>query len=178
MPLAVSGLSLAILVALATSDWRRRVRDWRTDVQRLLLPSARRTPVYATLAGLAAACGLAALAIPAAASPALVTAWSALTLVGIGHRQNWPIVGAAGLTLTCGCVVEICIHYVRPGPAGISLGAGLAAAWMFWLKRLWSQQLHDCRPWTTAGRLIPAAGIVALLAALTALCAAAAAIGG
>lgn len=37
------------------------------------------------------------------------------------------------------------------------IGMSIMTAFWFWIARFWSQQLHDGRPWTTAGRMIPIA---------------------
>lgn len=156
-PMVIGAATLITFLGVVRADRKRRSGDWKRDPASVLAPMPPHTALLLTLLGMALAAGVgAAGARSQVASP--VACWlAALTCAGIGHRQGWTVAGSAGLLLAGEGVVLAAMGWYGWQWWGAAIGSLLAAAWMAWLARFWRQQLHERRPWTTAGRLIPAA---------------------
>ena len=143
--------------------WLRRRRAWLTEPQRLLEPMPR--PAAAFVAGLVAACATGVVALVAAAP---IPAWgAAIAGLTVAHLTRWPAAAMLGLMLLAGGFVAAG-HLLFPIPLGrgLLLGCALAGLFMLWLERFWKQQLHNGRPWTTAGWLIRYCGMMTVILAV------------
>ena len=164
--LIAAGLLLALVVAALLLDWRRRTRRWPADPPPQ--PAARRPRAALVVLVTIGAVVVGLLATRTwdqrASGPALLLA--ALALLITGHWASRVRLGELGLALLAGGIIVTCTGWL-PGPAWLrlSLGSGLASWYLLWLARFWNQQLDDGKPWTTAGRLIPAARRLSWVAA-------------
>jgi len=156
--------SLAMVIVATLVDWRRRVFIWRNAPQRLTEPPPmhRRLYTLVVLAGvLTGVLGLARVHHPL--TP-LATAAAALATLTVAHRWGSDPVGEAGLALAGQTVALVPLAWLPASPGSGLLGWSLVGLYMLWLARFWQQQLDGERPWTTAGRLIPAARNLSLAA--------------
>lgn len=171
--LAAAGLALLAALGPVLSHWRRRRVVWMSDAAELLAPAPKRAfapalvlcaALVAVLAGLQ---GFAAWPTPFAF---LLAGFACAT---VGHTQAILPAGVAGLGLFGVSIVAAAAAWL-PAPldrvnVNLFLGCAAAAAHAGWLARFWRQQLLEGAPWTTSGRLIPAAaavGMVFLVAAI------------
>lgn len=157
-------VSLVIAIGVVVNDWRRRVRAWRIDPRRLLTPAPGHRYVFgAVVAGCVLTGAAGVVCVDSAVVPLGVILAGYAALV-VGHRWCSNVVGAIGLTLVGEALVLGATAWLPRGPANPLLGFALAGVFLLWLARFWTQQLCDGRPWTTTGRLIPAARNLSLLA--------------
>lgn len=143
--------------------WRARRKAWFDEPERLLQQRGVPGGYFALVWGLALLSGANALRPVPDLTDVLWTSLGAIGLLTFGHLGRSPATGEAGLALAAAALAAfvVCFGFAPALPAGIAL-AGL---WMMWLARFWNQQLRDGTPWTTAGRLIPAARKVGAAAA-------------
>jgi len=164
-----SGLC-ALLAALAAAGWRWRARRaiWLAAPEQ----AVGERPAGGTVAALVVALsGVSVLAGGFAGPVGLVPVGMAAAALGTltaGHRRGSVAVGEFGLLLAGLAVVYGAGRWLPGRSVDETLGGTLAALWMLWLARFWQQQLHDGRPWTTAGRLIPSARRLAVVFAAVA----------
>lgn len=155
--LAVAAAALATVVATILHHWRRRVRSACSDPAALLERPPKHALLYGVVIVLGVLVGVAAVLLAGAALASIATMLAGLTVMAVGHRRCSNRVGELGLGLTAGGVIMVAGGWSGGGWTAFVLGWALAGAWLLWLARFWQQQLHDGQPWTTAGRLIPAA---------------------
>ncbi len=155
--LLASVASLAIVIAHVLFNWRRRIARWRSDPQSLADPQPRPERFVSLVAIGAVVIGV--------VSIGPVTHWltpvalflTSLACLGAGHLVRSNRIGTLGLALVGEFIVGAAIAWLPASNANPLLGTALAGVYLLWLSRFWDQQLHDGSPWTTAGRLIPAA---------------------
>jgi hypothetical protein len=153
----LAAVSLLLVVAALLVDWRLRVRTWRTDPANLVTPPPPHRRLYNLTLVLCGLVGLGSLAAPGAAVTPLAVLVAAYTTLTIGHRRCSNRSGGFGLLLVGLAVITAATAWLPTSPANATLGAALAGLLLLWLARFWHQQLNNGRPWTTTGRLIPAA---------------------
>lgn len=159
---AVAALAGVLLLVLA--DWRRRDRLWRSDPERLLEPSPRRT-AWCVAALLLSAGGFAT-DVRTADLPSAWTALSAsLTWMIVGHRREWLLVSGVGLAMCVTAVAAASAWILEQGSAA-PVGVAIAGLWAYWAARFWRQQRHGPTAWTTTGRLAPTAMLLAAACSL------------
>lgn len=189
--LLLSALALAAVVGDGLRRWRRRRAVWLTQPERLTDEAAapREFAVSTTLTGLLG--GLLASPAPPTWLSALTLFIAGLAVLNVFHRYALPIAAPIGLALAGGATAHACGAIVCgwtqlddsavPRISGV-VGLSVASLHLSWLAGFWRQQLRDGTPWTTAGRLIPAAqqlsGVAAAGAAAIGVAQAAAAWGG
>lgn len=159
----VALLALGLVLADAWIRRRHRMRVWLADPEQLLEQSA--LAGWLICVSVPLALFAAGSAVPHAGSPVTpLTAWlAALAFLGSGHICGLAPLGAAGLMLAGLGVAAVPRAWLGVQDGSAVIGVSLAALWMLWLARFWVQQLDDGRPWTTTGRLIPAARANAVL---------------
>ncbi len=175
---------VALLVALAAllaelliiiSDWRTRRRIWAERPHDLPRPALPHRAFHQVLLVAATLVGIAGVLLGSHGLMPAALGGAALSTLIIGHRRISDRTGELGLLLLLGAVVSAGSAWIGQRYAGTVVGWLVAALWLTWLARFWEQQLLDGRPWTTAGRLIPVArrlGLVATAGALVWLAAA------
>lgn len=156
VPAAGAG-ALAMVLATTLGHWRRRARLALEAPEQLLAapPKHQRTFTWVLALGVVATVG--AMGAPTAPLTPIGLALAALGVAGVGHQWRSNRVGTWGLALAGGSVICVALAWLPQGTASAALGWTLAGVWMTWLARFWEQQRLDGMPWTTAGRLIPAA---------------------
>lgn len=170
--LSAALLTLAAVLAAVLVDWRRRIRIWESDPERLIESPPRRDAFYAAVACIGAAIGVASVLRLGSAWSPLSGAFVTYAVLAAAHRSAQRWIAAVGLSLGCATWVAIATGWLPAGVVGVSLGLAAAGAHMLYLARFWEQQLDDGRAWTTTGRMIPIARVlsdVALIAQIPAL---------
>jgi len=155
--LVAAAVIVLVVVTSILSDWRCRSRTAWEDPRRLVEP----LPSHRRLYGLVlAGCALIALGglllWSSVATPAAI-GLAAISAATVGHRWRSNAVGEFALTLAATTAFTAGTAWLPARTLGPLIGCTLAGLWMLWLARFWHQQLNDGQPWTTAGRLIPAA---------------------
>ena len=149
--------SLALAVGALLVDWRNRVQIWRTDPAGLAAPLPTHRRYYAVVLLLCGLTGVGAVGAPDAALTPLAVILAAYAALTVGHRRCSTPIGRFGLVLVGWAIITAALAWLPAWLANGSLGAALAGLLLIWLARFWQQQLNAGRPWTTTGRLIPAA---------------------
>lgn len=153
--LSAAALGLSLLdVAL---DWQRRRAVWLTAPERLADPLPVRRRLHQPIPGCAALAALLSVFLAGAGGTPVAVALAALGVLGLGHRTRRTPTGEFGLLLVGVAIVLAVTAWLPAAPAWRLWGFALAAWYLCWLARFWEQQLHVGCPWTTAGRLVPAA---------------------
>ena len=150
-------LLLAVVLATVLTDWRRRVHIWQTLPERLTELPARHRRVYGLNVAACVAVGVGGVLLYDAGLTPLAVVFAALAALIIGHCWRSNAVGELGLALLGESVFTAVVAWLPASPARALLGGTLAGVYLLWLARFWEQQLNAGQPWTTAGRLIPAA---------------------
>jgi hypothetical protein len=155
--LLVGLAALLIVLGAILFDWRRRVRHWQTEPERLVAPPPRYRRFFGTLVAACVLVGIGGVLLASTAwtPPAVVLAAFAVFIVG--HRWRSNAVGECGLILAAEGVITASLAWLPTPPARALLGWAVAGAYLAWLAGFWEQQLDRGLPWTTAGRLVPAA---------------------
>ncbi|HPM24832.1 MAG TPA: hypothetical protein PLP66_13065 [Phycisphaerae bacterium] len=148
---------LIVVVAALLRDWQRRVRIWQTNPEQLTNPPPARRRLYSVVLAACAVVGAVALLVPDAVVTPIGLALAAYAALTIGHRWRSNAVGEFGLVLVGGMVLAVVQAWLPAAPANTLLGWALAGVYLLWLARFWEQQLNAGQPWTTTGRLVPAA---------------------
>lgn len=176
LPAAGTGLLVLVLAAVIVR-WRARRKAWLRDPQVVpdFPPPGRGLTGLVVLVG--AAIGVFGLRFPTlgVTGPALLAAGLAVLITA--HWAARVGLGALGLALAGAGIVTGCLRWIAPGWNGGVCGLALAGGYLLWLARFWQQQLDGERAWTTAGRLIAPARVLAWAAAAGALISAASAVG-
>ncbi len=158
---AVGGGLLALVVGVVVLRWFARRRAWLRRPQVVPDFPAPGLGLVVPVAVVGVAVGIFGLRFPALAGSGPAMLLAGVAALVMGHWAARVGVGALGLTLVGAGIVASCLAWGVPGWNGGVLGLALAAGYLLWLARFWQQQLADGRPWTTAGRLVPAARILA-----------------
>jgi hypothetical protein len=157
LPVVLGAVAAAIVVGVGLREWRRRVRIWRTEPQRLTEPMPRYAPPHWAAIAASVLAGLAGLLRADAAGTPIGVALAGIAASVVGHRWRSTRVGGLGLLLVAESVITAGYAWCGPSPAAALLGWAAAGVYLLWLARFWHQQLNDGRPWTTAGQMIPIA---------------------
>jgi len=157
LPVVLGAVAAAIVVGVGLREWRRRVRIWRTEPQRLTEPMPRCAPLHWAAMAASVLAGAAGLLRADAAWTPIGVALAGIAASVVGHRWRSTRVGGLGLLLVAESVVTAGYAWCGPSPAAALLGWAAAGVYLLWLARFWHQQLNDGRPWTTAGQMIPIA---------------------
>ncbi len=141
-----------------------------SDPARLTETISRPTALVAGVVVAATGAGLVAVLEPGSRLAAPTLAFAALTCFNVFHRVGGGPVGDVGMILLCSAVVTLATGWL-PEAKGLIwsyalIGVATAGLYAKWLGNFWQQQLFDGRPWTSTGRLIPAAERCALAAAI------------
>jgi len=169
---AASPASLLFVLGALVCDWLARRSAWLENPSaapraRTRLPAA---TAVALLLGVSVA--IASMLRPISpAAPASVLL-CALGVLACGHVRTSRAIGCVGLTMLCEAIAIAPVAWGWTGCGGVVIGAGLAGLYSLWLARFWAQQLDGERAWTTAGRLIPSARMLAIALAVIAVLAA------
>jgi len=168
--IAVALLTVAIvslLLALATIivHWSQRRRTWLTEPQRLTDLPPRHPLLLSGTVGAGVIVAVGGVLWPTAGVVPLALLVAALAVLTVGHRGRSGPIGKLGLLLVGLAITTAGSAWIMHGWDGALLGCALAGVYFRWLAGFWDQQLLEGRPWTTAGRLIPAARRLAELAA-------------
>ncbi|MCK4343094.1 MAG: hypothetical protein KAY37_15375 [Phycisphaerae bacterium] len=155
--LAGAAATLITVLAAVLADWRRRVRIWKTDPDRLTNPLPTRRRLYGLIAAACVLVGIGGVLLADAWPTPLATVLAAYACLTVGHCRRSNTLGELGLALVGGSIIAAALAWLPASPANGLLGTALAGVFLLWLARFWHQQLNDGRPWTTTGRLIPAA---------------------
>jgi len=168
------GATLTLLVALGTlgwvvgtvlAHWRRRVAAADEDPDLLLEARPRWRRSYAVVVALSCLVGAGGIAYAGVWVTPVALALAALAVLSVGPLWRTNGLGALGLLLTAETTAVVPSAWLSGHPVVPLTGVALGGAYMLWLARFWQQQLADGRPWTTAGRLVPAARRWAYVAA-------------
>lgn len=162
--------ALAAMICHGLAHWRFRLSVWHSDPARLAEPIGRPTALFACVVAAAVAGGLIAILEPGSRLAAPTLAFAALACFNVFHRVGGGPAGDVGMILLCGGVVTLATGWL-PASKGLIwsyalIGVATAGLYANWLGNFWQQQLLDGRPWTSTGRLIPAAKRCALAAAI------------
>ena len=161
--LATSGAALAVAIAASLAGWWRRRSVWLTNPEALLAPAGRGWTTVLVVLALSAASIVAAAVGHGGFGPPVAAVLAGLACLTAGHLCSALWLAEFGLFAVAASIPLA----GRPfGAAGMFIGLAIAGAWGLWLARFWAQQLLDGQPWTTAGRLIPAARRLAVAAAV------------
>ncbi len=155
--LVVGAAALVAAVVVLLWDWRRRARIWRVQPQRLVEPPPRHARLFSLIVVTGVAVGIGGALRANAGGRPIGIALAALAVSIVGHRWRSNAVGELGLALVAVSVITAGYAWFGGSPAAALLGWAAAGVYLFWLAGFWRQQLDDGKPWTTAGRLIPAA---------------------
>ena len=155
--LVVGAVALMAVIWRLLADWRVRVRVWEEEPRRLIEPPPTHRRLYALVVAGCVLVGVGAVWVPAQPLTPLAVLLAGYACLTAGHRRRSNAVGEIGLALVGGAVVTAANAWLPASQASGLLGWALGSLLLLWLARFWHQQLDDGRPWTTAGRLIPAA---------------------
>jgi hypothetical protein len=155
--LLVGAASLLMVLTTVLVDWRRRVRIWATRPERLTEPPPGFRRFFGTLVAVCVIVGIGGVLLADAAWTPLAVVLAAFAALVVGHRWRSNAVGELGLALMAEGIVTASPAWLPASPACRLLGWAVAGAYLAWLASFWYQQLNEGKPWTTAGRLIPAA---------------------
>lgn len=165
----------ALLAVLLTGlwHWRRRRAAWlQNDEERWPRPP-RAGP---GLVGFVLAAGLlvsvAGFWAPASGLTPQCLGFVALACLFLGHRIQKEWVSACGLIWLGQGIVSAALAWLPAARLNLALGFACVGVYFFGLARFWRRQLHEGRPWTTAGRLAPLVRRLAWVASVAAFCAA------
>jgi hypothetical protein len=163
--LLIAAALLLAVIATVLVDWRRRIAIWRSDPRRLVDPPPPRRTFNRILTVAAVVVAVGVMLDPLSPLVPLALLLAAFGALIIGHRLRSNAHGEWGLALVVLFIVGAGGAWWPGGLAGWLFGFALGGAYMLWLARFWDQQLRDGQPWTTTGRLIPAAATLATTAA-------------
>lgn len=168
--LAAALAALTAMICHGLAHWRFRLSVWHSDPARLTETISRPTALVAGVVVAAVGAGLVAVLEPGSRLAAPTLAFGALACFNVFHRVGGGPVGDVGMILLCSAVVTLATGWL-PEAKGLIwsyalIGVATAGLYARWLGHFWKQQLLDGRPWTSTGRLIPAAGRCALAAAI------------
>ena len=181
LPHALSWAFVAALTALLAmlchglAHWRFRLSVWHNDPRRLSEPIGRPATLFSAVVVAAVAAGLIAILEPGSRLAAPTLAFAALACFNVFHRVGGGPVGDVGMILLCSAVVTLATGWLPIARSSESdrliwsyalIGVATTGLYAKWLGNFWQQQLLDGRPWTSTGRLIPAASRCALAAAI------------
>lgn len=161
--LLAAAAALAAVVVTVLGDWRRRDWIWRNAPHRLIEPPAAHSLLHALVLAVVLGVTIGAALAPAAALSPLALLLAAYAALAVGHRRPWPVARWLGLTLVGAAIVSAALAWSAPWGANLSAGFAVAGVFMQWQARFWSQQLDGGKAWTTTGRLVPAARVLAAL---------------
>lgn len=146
--------SLAVFLGVVLWNWRRRVRRWLHDPQRLAEHRPESDVLFRLLVVISVCVGVVACLFADSATAAVSALAACLTCLGIGHASSSRVVSETGLILL-GISLVTAGHWLASDGTGALSGLALCGCYFLWLGRFWEQQLWQGRAWTTAGRLIP-----------------------
>lgn len=149
--------ALATVLAAVLGDWRRRAKAWQAQTGQLTDPPPRYRRFFGAVVAACALVGIGGVLFADAAATPVAVVLAAFAVFTVGHRWRSNAVGELGLVLTAEGIVTASVAWLPASPACRLLGWTIAGMYLAWLAGFWSQQLDQGRPWTTAGRLIPAA---------------------
>ncbi len=149
--------ALGVVVGTVLAHWRTRAALGETAPACLLEPRPRYRRAYTAVIVVSCTVGALGVSYASAWPTPIALALAALAVLSVGHLWRSNAVGEVGLALTAETTAVVPVAWLPAHPVTPLLGIALAGAYMLWLARFWQQQLADGRPWTTAGRLIPAA---------------------
>jgi hypothetical protein len=179
-PRTISYVLLAAMLTVVGSrlllDRRARIAGWRHSPDSLLhirQPGLAELVIVIVLATISAALSL----VRSPAMGAFIAVCAAVSVMTLAHLRQSAAAGAYGLAILPVAYVVLARWFVPSDPARLVAGLAAGGLQLLWLARFWTQQLAASGPWTTAGRLIPAAralswavtGVEALVVALAAL---------
>jgi hypothetical protein len=148
---------LAVVVATVLYDWRRRVRIWPTEYEFLVEPPPRYGRFFGLLVAVGVLTGLGGVLLADAGWMPLAVLLAAFAVFVVGHRWRSNALGELGLALLAESLITAGLAWLPASRAWELVGWAVAGVYLAWLARFWHQQLNRGQPWTTAGRLIPAA---------------------
>lgn len=155
--LACGAGALLLFLLIILFDWRRRIAVWHSDPRRLVEPPPKHRFAYGLVLMIAILVAVAGVVLRESILTPFAIWLAAYAVLGIGHRAQSDTVGELGLAMIVLVPATAGTAWLPASPANSLIGTALGGALMLWLARFWSQQLNDGRPWTTTGRLIPAA---------------------
>ena len=160
----LAAVLLGAVLAVVLAEWGHRRRVWLTDPAALVARQALDSPPPHLVAGLAAVCAVIALSQPASLFSVLTLLLAGLAALGSFHRSGFAAAGTVGLYLIGLMVVSLGVTFGWGGRTGLLFSVSVAGGYLLWLSGFWRQQLHDGKPWTTTGRLIPTAHRLSVVA--------------
>lgn len=155
--LAAAVVTLLVVIASLLLDWRSRSGAAWEDPRQLLEPPPTHRRLYGLVLAAGALIAMGGLLLRTGMATPAAIGLAAIAAATVGHRWRSNAVGEFALVLAAATAFTAGTAWLPARTLGPLIGCTLAGLWMLWLARFWHQQLNDGRPWTTAGRMIPAA---------------------
>lgn len=164
--LLASAAALAAMIAQGLAHWRFRKRVSQSDPAKLTEPIGCPAWLFTPVVVAAVVAGACAVLAPQSALGPLTLSLAALACFNVFHRIGGGAVGDVAMVLLVAAVVTAATGWLPAPPATESrlglvenalIGMAIGGIYALWLAKFWQQQLLDGQPWTSTGRLIPAA---------------------
>ncbi len=157
LAMLLSGACLLAVLGAVWWRWRQRISMWHAAPERLVERPQWPPLLHAAVLTGGVIIGFWLLLTPPDLWLVGTTVVGSIAVLIVGQLYCCDRAGTLGLALLGGAVIAASAWWSDGQLSGLQLGWVLAAGYLLWLARFWHQQLCDGRPWTTAGRMIPAA---------------------